>query len=122
MEDDESHLIPDARGDAADAVRMYLREAGRVSLLTRQGELDVARRIERGQLNMLKALSRSPVVVRELSRLHMELIHGEISIQEIVTSHQDEWTESKAHLGSPDGVGRDRASGQGVDETEGEEQ
>ena len=87
-------MIPDARGDAVDAVRTYLREAGRVSLLTHQGELDVARRIERGQLNMLKALSRSPVVVRELSRLHVELMHGERSIQEIVISHQDEWTES----------------------------
>ena len=46
-----------------DPVRMYLREMGTVPLLTRQGEVEIAKRIEKGQKSVIKALSRSPVVV-----------------------------------------------------------
>jgi RNA polymerase primary sigma factor len=79
---------------------MYLREAGRVSLLTRCGEVEVAKRIERGQLNTLKALSRSAMVTREMSGLRQELAAGKRSIQEIVIPNEQEWTH--------DGVARRR--------------
>ena len=49
-----------------DPVRMYLREMGTVPLLTREGEVEIARRIERGQNTVLKALSRSPLVIQEI--------------------------------------------------------
>ena len=49
-----------------DPVRIYLREMGTVPLLTREGEVDIAKRIERGQLRVLKALSRSPIVIRQI--------------------------------------------------------
>ena len=49
-----------------DPVRMYLREMGTVPLLTREGEVEIARRIERGQKTVLKALSRSPLVIQEI--------------------------------------------------------
>ena len=47
---------------------MYLREMGTVPLLTRQGEVEIAKRIEKGQKSVVKALSRSPVVIAEISK------------------------------------------------------
>ena len=52
-----------------DPVRMYLREMGTVPLLTREGEIELAKRIERGQTAVRKALSRSPLVIREILTL-----------------------------------------------------
>ena len=72
---------------------MYMREAGRIPLLTRRGEVEVAKRIERGQLNTLKALSRSAMVIHEMSVLRQELAAGERSIQEIVILDEHEWTD-----------------------------
>ena len=65
-EDVELDLTPGALEKTNDPVRMYLREMGTVPLLTREGEVEIAKRIERGQLRVLKALSRSPIVIREL--------------------------------------------------------
>src|SRR5207253_4863997 len=62
----ELDLTPGALEKANDPVRMYLREMGSVPLLTRDGEVEIAKRIERGQLTVLKVLSRSPVIVREI--------------------------------------------------------
>ena len=58
-EDLELDLTPGALEKTNDPVRMYLREMGTVPLLTREGEVEIAKRIERGQLRVLKALSRS---------------------------------------------------------------
>jgi len=68
-EDVELDLTPGALEKTNDPVRMYLREMGTVPLLTREGEVEIAKRIERGQLRVLKALSRSPIVIRELLTL-----------------------------------------------------
>jgi len=68
---------------------MYLREAGRISLLTREAEVDVAKRIERGQRKTLKVLSRSRMVAREMSRLLQELKEGKRSVQEIASPRDD---------------------------------
>src|SRR6202521_3070510 len=62
----ELDLTPGALEKTNDPVRMYLREMGTVPLLTREGEVEIAKRIERGQLRVLKALSRSPIVINEL--------------------------------------------------------
>ena len=72
---------------------MYLREMGTVPLLTREGEVEIAKRIERGQLKVLKALSRSPIVVREILALGEDLKKGVRSIKEIVTFDEEEITE-----------------------------
>src|SRR5712692_6424701 len=58
-EDTELDLTPGPLGESDDPVRTYLREMGRVRLLTRQGEVSIAQRIERGQILALRALSRS---------------------------------------------------------------
>ena len=60
-----------------DPVRMYLREMGTVPLLTREGEVEIAKRIERGQNNVLKAISRSPIVIQELLTVAKDLRAGD---------------------------------------------
>src|SRR5207245_4822633 len=65
-EDVELDLTPGALDKTNDPVRMYLREMGTVPLLTREGEVEIAKRIERGQLKVLKALSRSPSIIQEM--------------------------------------------------------
>ena len=67
-----------------DPVRLYLREMGVVPLLTREGEVAIAKRIERGQLKTQKAIARSPVAVKELLKIGEELEAGKANIREIV--------------------------------------
>jgi RNA polymerase primary sigma factor len=67
-----------------DSVRVYLREMGMVPLLTREGEIELAKRIERGQKAVRKALSRSSLVVRTLIELRPEIEAGHISVLEIL--------------------------------------
>src|SRR5581483_6605814 len=88
--------LPAGVGDKInDPVRMYLREMGTVPLLTREGEVEIARRIERGQVAVLKALSRSPIVVQEVIALRKELLEGKRNIKEIVVFNDEELTEDK---------------------------
>ena len=72
-EDMELDLTPGTMEKTNDPVRMYLREIGTVPLLTREGEVEIAKRIERGQLRVLKALSRSPIVIREIVAIGEDL-------------------------------------------------
>ncbi|MGO9086173.1 MAG: RNA polymerase sigma factor RpoD [Candidatus Sulfotelmatobacter sp.] len=76
-----------------DPVRIYLREMGAVPLLTREGEVDIAKRIERGQLRTLKALSRSPIVIRQVLTIGKDLRRGVLSIKETVVFEEEEITE-----------------------------
>src|SRR5690348_5997936 len=93
-EDVELDLTPGALEKTNDPVRMYLREMGTVPLLTREGEVEIAKRIERGQLRVLKALSRSPIVIREILSTGEDLRKGVRSIKELVSvSDEDEITE-----------------------------
>jgi len=94
-EDVELDLTPGALDKTNDPVRMYLREMGTVPLLTREGEVEIAKRIERGQLNVLKTLSRSPIVIQALFALRDELINGDKTIKEVVVFDDDELTEDK---------------------------
>jgi RNA polymerase primary sigma factor len=82
-----------------DPVRLYLREMGVVPLLTREGEVSIAKRIERGQIKTRKAITRSPIAVGELLRIGDDLEALKISIRDVVTfSEQAELTgvEDKA--------------------------
>ncbi len=74
---------------------MYLREMGTVPLLTREGEVAIAKRIERGQLLVLKTTTRSPIVVKELIAIADDLRNGTRSIKEIVQFDDEELTEEK---------------------------
>ena len=64
-----------------DPVRLYLREMGTVPLLTREGEVAIAKRIERGQLLVLKTITRSPIVIKELIGIAEDLRNGARSIK-----------------------------------------
>src|ERR1700690_1938246 len=92
-EDVELDLTPGTLEKTNHPVRMYLREMGTVPLLTREGEVEIAKRIERGQLRVLKALSRSPIVIRELLAMGEDLKKGVRSIKEVVTFDEEEITD-----------------------------
>src|SRR5579871_3283771 len=72
-------LAQDFSDKTNDPVRMYLREMGTVPLLTREGEIELAKRIERGQTAVRKALSRSPLVIREILGLP-EILHKDVTL------------------------------------------
>jgi RNA polymerase primary sigma factor len=74
---------------------MYLREMGTVPLLTREGEVAIAKRIERGQLLVLKTITRSPIILKELLTIGEDLRKGTRSIKEIVQFDDEELTEEK---------------------------
>ncbi len=92
-EDVELDLSPGTLEKTNDPVRMYLREMGTVPLLTREGEVEIAKRIERGQMRVMKAISRSPIVIREIVGLGEDLRRGVRNIKEVVTFDEEELTE-----------------------------
>jgi RNA polymerase primary sigma factor len=92
-DDVELDLSPGTLEKTNDPVRMYLREMGTVPLLTREGEVEIAKRIERGQLRVMKAISRSSIVIREIVALGEDLKRGVRNIKEVVTFDEEELTE-----------------------------
>ncbi|HKW87632.1 MAG TPA: RNA polymerase sigma factor RpoD [Candidatus Acidoferrales bacterium] len=97
-EESDLDLTPGALEKTNDPVRMYLREMGTVPLLTREGEVTIAKRIERGQLLVLKTISRSPLVLKEILGIGDDLRTGARSIKEIVQFDDEELTEEKIEL------------------------
>ena len=92
-EDVELDLTPGTLEKTNDPVRMYLREMGTVPLLTREGEVEIAKRIERGQMRVMKAISRSPIVIREIAALGEDLRRGVRNVKEVVIFDEEELTE-----------------------------
>src|SRR5678816_4011004 len=91
----ELDLTPGALDKTNDPVRMYLREMGTVPLLTREGEVEIARRIERGKLAVIKSISRTPTVARTIMQMGDALKADERSIRELVTFVDEELTDEK---------------------------
>ena len=77
-------LVPEGADKTNDPVRMYLREMGTVPLLTREGEIELAKRNERGQWSVRKSLSRSPLVIREIVQLGEDLRKGVTAVKDIL--------------------------------------
>ena len=71
-------------GRTTDPVRMYMREMGTVELLTREGEIEIAKRIEGGLMRMMEAISESPATIAEIMRLADEIKEGKIVISTVV--------------------------------------
>ncbi|MGA8143922.1 MAG: RNA polymerase sigma factor RpoD [Candidatus Acidiferrales bacterium] len=94
-EDGDLDLTPGTLEKTNDPVRMYLREMGTVPLLTREGEVAIAKRIERGQLLVLKTITRAPLILKELLQVGEDLRTGSRSIKEIVQFDDEELTEEK---------------------------
>ncbi len=77
-------FTPGSLDKTNDPVWVYLREMGVVPLLTREGEVSIAKRIEQGQSNVRKALSRSPIVIQELVRFCKEVERNRESIRKLL--------------------------------------
>ena len=91
----ELDLTPGALDKTNDPVRMYLREMGTVPLLTREGEVEIAKRIERGKNAMLRAISRTNMAAQEVARLGERLGAREIGVRDAVVFIEEEVTEEK---------------------------
>jgi RNA polymerase primary sigma factor len=88
-------LTPGLLDKSNDPVRIYLREMGLVPLLTREGEVALAKRIERGRLLVLKTITRSPIVIKELLEIAKDLREGTRSIKEILVFDDEVLKEEK---------------------------
>ena len=78
-----------------DPVRMYLREMGTVPLLNREGEVAIAKRIERGKLAVIRSISRTPTMAQIIVRLGEQLRSGERTIRELVVFKDEELTDNR---------------------------
>jgi RNA polymerase primary sigma factor len=94
-EEMELDLTPGALDKTNDPVRMYLREMGTVPLLTREGEVEIARRIERGKLAVIKSISRTPTVAKMIIAMGDQLRAGTRTIRELVIFQDDEITDER---------------------------
>ena len=90
----DEHRETDSKAEGSeqidDLVRVYLRKMGAVPLLSREGEVEIAKRLEKGCKSVLKALSRSPVVVRQIAKYGGELRSGDLNIRNLVECGKDE--------------------------------
>ncbi|MBE3135255.1 MAG: RNA polymerase sigma factor RpoD [Acidobacteria bacterium] len=91
----ELDLTPGALDKTNDPVRMYLREMGTVPLLTREGEVEIAKRIERGKLAVIKSISRTPTVAMTVIDLGEQLRAGDRTIRELVIFNDEELTDDR---------------------------
>ncbi|MEW5984903.1 MAG: RNA polymerase sigma factor RpoD [Acidobacteriota bacterium] len=94
-DDLELDLTPGALDKTNDPVRMYLREMGTVPLLTREGEVEIAKRIERGKLSVIKSISRTPTVAQRVIEMGDQLRAGARSIRELVIFSDEEITDER---------------------------
>ncbi|MEQ1573608.1 MAG: RNA polymerase sigma factor RpoD [Vicinamibacterales bacterium] len=89
----ELDLTPGTLDKTNDPVRMYLREMGTVPLLTREGEVTIAKRIERGKLAVIKSISRTPTIAKRILITGDQLRAGARTIRELVIFSDEEITE-----------------------------
>jgi RNA polymerase primary sigma factor len=91
----ELDLTPGTLDKTNDPVRMYLREMGTVPLLTREGEVEIAKRIERGKNAVLRAIARTSMAAHEVDRLRERLQAREINVRDAVVYNEEEVTQEK---------------------------
>ena len=91
----ELDLTPGAVDKTNDPVRMYLREMGTVPLLTREGEVAIAKRIERGRRSVIKTISRTQTAAQVVIALGDQLRRGERTVRELVTPQDDDLSEAR---------------------------
>src|SRR6185295_5958132 len=85
-EEDAEAVAPEESVYTDDPVRVYLREMGSVSLLSRQGEVDLARRMERGTLRVRRVLSRAPLVQKAVTELYEQVRQEAIKLDSLIES------------------------------------
>src|SRR4026208_1728237 len=89
----ELDLTPGALDKTNAPVRMYLREMGTVRVPTREGEVAIAKRIERGKLAVIKSISRTPTIAKRILIMGDQLRAGERTIRELVIFSDEEITD-----------------------------
>ena len=89
-EEEETEFDAGTLGRTSDPVRMYLREMGQVSLLTREGEVEIAKRIEEGDALVGRVVMKTPIAAKELLSLGERLEKGQIKVSEITKDYEDE--------------------------------
>ena len=94
-DDLELDLSPSAIDKTNDPVRMYLREMGTVPLLTREGEVEIAKRIERGKFAVVKSISRTPTIAKTIIRMGEQLRSGDRTIRELITFQDEDLTDDR---------------------------
>jgi len=88
-------LSPGPVGRTEDPVRLYLREMGRVALLTREGEIALAKRIEEGREQVTNAILSTNLALERFRELREQLRRGEISVKDVVDVNEEEFSEEK---------------------------
>ncbi|MGK2944138.1 MAG: RNA polymerase sigma factor region1.1 domain-containing protein, partial [Desulfuromonadales bacterium] len=88
--EEEAEFDTDVMGRTSDPVRMYLREMGQVSLLTREGEVEIAKRIEEGEALVARVIVKTPIAFMEVVNLGERHQKGQISIAEITKEYDEE--------------------------------
>src|SRR5216684_5190251 len=88
-------LTPGPVGRTEDPVRLYLREMGKVALLTREGEITLAKRIEEGKDEATAAILSTSLAVEKIRALREQLKRTDISVKEVVDVNEEEFTEEK---------------------------
>jgi RNA polymerase primary sigma factor len=88
-------LTPGPVGRTEDPVRLYLREMGRVALLTREGEIALAKRIEEGKEQVTRAILSTNLALERFRELREQLRRADISVKEVVDVNEEEFTEEK---------------------------
>jgi RNA polymerase primary sigma factor len=89
-------LTPGPVGRTEDPVRLYLREMGRVSLLTREGEIALAKRIEEGKEQVTRAILSTNLALERFRELRDQLRRSEISVKDVVEINEEEFSDEKA--------------------------
>src|SRR2546429_1864793 len=87
-----------------DPVRMYLRKMGSVSLLTREGEVEIAKRIEDGEKEVLEAVLHRPIAIKEIIQIGDRLRKGKMRVREVIRDAPDEDDETFDEQGRADQV------------------
>ena len=109
-EDDDSEEagnLKDEAGRTDDPVRMYLREMGQVELLSREGEIEIAKRIEEGRMMMIESICESPLTIRAIIEWRDKLKENQMQLREVIdledmyTSIEGESSEEGALEGAP---------------------
>jgi len=94
-EQEDIEYLPGSLGKTNDPVRMYLREMGSIALLTREGEVEIAKRIEKGSLISREMILSTPVALREISVLCEKVSKDKVKIKDILKGLNDEYSLSK---------------------------
>jgi RNA polymerase primary sigma factor len=89
----EIDLTPGVLSRTADPVRLYLKEMGSVPLLSREGEIEIAKKIEEGEKEVAAVVFGTPMIIKDLLSLGEKLRHVKVSIREVVSAFDEEFDE-----------------------------